>query len=173
MFMIDRTFWAQKITLKNRWNLHVLLSVYCWKVIKYCKLHQVLSIFQEQFLSSKCGNTLISYTSTFCHILQLSTNFCTTFTKCCQLFSSFVNFYYFLPILTNFYCLPPNFQSLPLLTNFYTTFTNFYHFLPPFTNFYYLSPIFKNFYTTLTTSHQFCDTKLLFKIVADKIYHHL
>lgn len=87
--------------------------------------------FKFNHLNSKCTNNSIFYTTTFYELLQILTNYSTTFT----------NFYHLPPIFITFY------QFLPNFTNFY----HFYH-LP---RTYYLSP---NFILLFSTSHQFCDS---------------
>lgn len=49
-------FWAHQIALKNRWNLYILLFIYCSKVIKYCELQQFLLIFKADFFEHKMSH---------------------------------------------------------------------------------------------------------------------
>ena len=126
-------------------------------------------------------------------------NYCTwwpqnillTFTTCNQLYTTFTNFYLFLPPSTNFYLV---YYFHTTFINFDTTFTS-YHIPPTFITFhqflrtfilllptlYHLPPDFTSshelfsptFTKILSAQSIFMLRMLLLKIVVDKIYHHL
>ena len=108
--------------------------------------------------------------ATFCNFLPTFVLLSQNFANFSHLLSIFITFYLFLPTFTAFRQIFNPYHFLPTFLLLSPTFTTFYHRSPTFIIFHLFLTTFTLLLPPLTN---FVILMLLFKIVADKIYHHL